>query len=77
MSSKYTREIEEAAALGKRFPDFSDEEVMEKVADILGGDPTNPKSPVGIIMLIAYEGGEKAASRASLAMFGVDMAAQS
>lgn len=66
------QEIQEAALLAERFPDLPDVDVMEHVALVVGGDPINPKSPVGLCVMQAYVGGIESARRFSLAMFGSD-----
>ena len=70
-----TEVLEFVAELGKRFPDMSDGEVIDAIDEFEGNDGgyTNPNSPFGLVYLQAYTGGVKAASRMSMAMFGIDM----
>jgi hypothetical protein len=58
--------VEEAILLRDRFPDLSDQDVLEHVADVVAEEttPAHPASPIGIIVLMAYESGSvKATSR--------------
>lgn len=64
------------AELGERFPDFTDQEVMDAVDEYEGREVgyTNPKSPVGMVLLSCYTGKNIASGkRLSEAMFGIDL----
>lgn len=75
---KVYNEVEEAAALKKRFPDLSDQEVLDFLDDLTGNEPgyTNPNSVAAHVWLIAYDGGVKAAKRHAKYAFGWDIEAE-
>lgn len=63
------------AELGERFPDFTDQEVMDAVDEYEGRTPgyTNPNSPIGHVLLACYTGRNVASGkRLSESLFGID-----
>lgn len=64
------------AELGDRFPDLTDQEVMDAVDEYEKREAgyTNPNSPIGHVLLACYAGKNVASGkRASEAMFGIDL----
>lgn len=66
--------LEFIAELGDRFPDMTDTEVLDAADEYEGrvAGTTNPRSPIGLVIIAAYLGGMRNASAFSTAAFGVD-----